>query len=236
MSRASHSCDPDCPHLREDQLDFGQSLFQQIDLDAIVAHNEAVHGSCRLVFKPYAERLLADPHARSDSDPELMIHIPFISSVTLKSFVVVGGSAQTAPARVRLWINREDIDFSNADDIPPTQVFDLNFDPAASVEYMPKYASFLTFICECARHIFIFLQSHFQICHSVCRVSKFSNISHLVMMFPSNFGGDYTQISYIGLKGDVMGARRQAVIAVYESKPMGHTLKDPLAQKAGLGM
>ena len=56
------------------------------------------------------------------------------------------------------------------------------------------------------------------------------------MMFPSNFGGDYTQISYIGLKGDVMGARRQAVIAVYESKPMGHTLKDPLAQKAGLGM
>ncbi len=70
----------------------------------------------------------------------------------------------------------------------------------------------------------------------VCRVSKFSNISHLVMMFPSNFGGDYTQISYIGLKGDVMGARRQAVIAVYESKPMGHTLKDALAQKAGLGM
>ncbi len=139
MSRASHSCDPDCPHLREDQLDFGQSLFQQIDLDGIVAHNEAVHGSCRLVFKPYAERLLADPHARSDSDAELMIHIPFISSVTLKSFVVVGGSAQTAPARVRLWINREDIDFTNADDIPPTQVFDLNFDPSASVEYMPKY-------------------------------------------------------------------------------------------------
>ncbi len=150
MSRASHSCDPDCPHLREDQLDFGQSLFQQIDLDAIVAHNEAVHGSCRLVFKPYAERLLADPHARSDSDAELMIHIPFISSVTLKSFVVVGGSAQTAPARVRLWINREDIDFSNAEDIPPTQVFDLNFDPAASVEYMPKYASCLRLYFGCA--------------------------------------------------------------------------------------
>lgn len=101
---AQHACDPECPHLREDEMDFGKSLFQQIDLDNIVAHNESVHGACRRVFKPYAERLTADPHADSDSDAELLIHIPFCSSVTLKSFVVCGGSPACAPASCRLWV------------------------------------------------------------------------------------------------------------------------------------
>jgi hypothetical protein len=44
MARASHVCDPDCPHLREDEIDYGTTLFQQIDIDGVVALNEAVSG------------------------------------------------------------------------------------------------------------------------------------------------------------------------------------------------
>jgi hypothetical protein len=137
MSRTSHQCDPDCPHLREGEEDFGQSLFQQIDIDNIVAHNEQADGSCRRVFKPYSERLTNTPFARSSNDPELLIHIPFLSSVTLKSFVICGGSPQSAPSKVKMWVNRDDIDFTS--EVPPTQVFDLNFDQTASIEYLTKY-------------------------------------------------------------------------------------------------
>ena len=38
---SSHQCDPDCPHIREDQLDFGTTLFQQIDLSRVFALNSS---------------------------------------------------------------------------------------------------------------------------------------------------------------------------------------------------
>ena len=35
-----------------------------------------------------------------------------------------------------------------------------------------------------------------------CRVARFSNVEHLSIYFPDNFGNDATRVYYIGLKGE----------------------------------
>ncbi len=46
------------------------------------------------------------------------------------------------------------------------------------------------------------------------------NVSKLWLFVPSNFGGDITKIMYIGFKGEFTKYRREAVQAVYESRPL----------------
>ena len=47
------------------------------------------------------------------------------------------------------------------------------------------------------------------------------------MYFTGNFGGDLTEIHFIGLKGDFSERRREAVEAVYESRAMPEDHKVP---------
>lgn len=52
------------------------------------------------------------------------------------------------------------------------------------------------------------------------RISKFSNTNSLQMHFPDSYGGEMIQISYIGLKGEHTGYKREAVVTIYESRPV----------------
>jgi len=56
--------------------------------------------------------------------------------------------------------------------------------------------------------------------------TKFSNVSHLSLHFPTNFGSEdsSTKIYYIGLKGDYLREHNEGIVlATYEARPM---LKD----------
>eukprot|EP01112_Ceratiomyxa_fruticulosa_P021402 TRINITY_DN750_c0_g1_i1.p1 TRINITY_DN750_c0_g1~~TRINITY_DN750_c0_g1_i1.p1 ORF type:complete len:206 (+),score=43.57 TRINITY_DN750_c0_g1_i1:172-789(+) len=165
------------------------SLFQSIAVEQTRALNEKISGSVRSVFKPWDKRLEKETFMESnDDDPELILYIPFNGVVKLRSIIVIGGEDGTSPSKLRIFTNREDIDFSNASDIAPIQEFDLHEDPTGQVEYTP-------------------------------RVAKFTNISSLTFHIPTNFGADFTKIYYIGLKGEFHAQKREAVIAIYESKP-----------------
>lgn len=62
------------------------------------------------------------------------------------------------------------------------------------------------------------------------KVQKFSNVQHLSMHFPTNFGECTTKIYYIGLKGDFMQAHNHGVtICNYEAKanPADHRTPNP---------
>lgn len=43
------------------------------------------------------------------------------------------------------------------------------------------------------------------------KASKFSNVTHLSLHFPTNFGEDKTRIYYIGLRGEYIADIRQQV-------------------------
>ena len=98
--------------------------------------NEEAEGSCRHVFKPWHERLQVGPALRSDEDdPELLLHVPFDGAVKLRGITVIGGPDGAAPAKLKVWINREDLDFGTVADLPAAQEWDLVDNPRGLVEY-----------------------------------------------------------------------------------------------------
>ncbi|GMQ03632.1 hypothetical protein CsSME_00049371 [Camellia sinensis var. sinensis] len=179
-----HSCeDHDC------SADF--SLYKHVDLSKVSALNEAVPGSVKSVFKAWEQRLnISEGHLESnEGDPELLVFIPFTSDVKIKSISVVGGADGTSPSKMRAFINREGIDFSDAQNMQSIQEWDLVENLQGVLEYQTKY-------------------------------SRFQGVGNLTLHFPENFGGDATQIHYIGLKGEATQLKRDVVATiVYELMP-----------------
>ncbi len=53
-----------------------------------------------------------------------------------------------------------------------------------------------------------------------CSAAKFNGVHSIDLHFPANYGADATTITFIGFRGEFSERRRQAVEAVYETKPM----------------
>lgn len=167
------------------------SLHEHIDLSKVSALNEAVIGSVKSVFKSWDRRLDTSEGLLEsiDGDPELLVFIPFTSDVKIKSISIVGGSGGKSPSKMRAFINREGIDFSDAQNMQPVQEWDLTENLQGILEYQTRY-------------------------------SRFQSVGNLTLHFPDNFGGETTQIYYIGLKGEATKLKRDVVATiVYEVMP-----------------
>ncbi|GAA0143962.1 oxidoreductase [Lithospermum erythrorhizon] len=177
-----HSCE-------EHSCSSDWSLYKHIDLTKVSALNEAVAGSVKSVFRAWEHRLNSSEGylESNEGDPELLVHIPFTSDVKIKSISIVGGADGTSPSRMRAFINREGIDFSDAQAIQPE--WELAENLQGILEYQTRY-------------------------------SKFQSVGSITLHFPDNFGGDTTQIHYIGLKGEATQLKRDVVATiVYELMP-----------------
>ncbi|XP_056158729.1 uncharacterized protein LOC115688955 isoform X2 [Syzygium oleosum] len=141
------------------------SLYKHVDLSKVSALNEAVPGSVKSVFKAWEHRLNSSEGylESNDGDPELLVFIPFI--------------------------NREGIDFSDAQSMQAVQEWDLAENMQGMLEYQTRY-------------------------------SKFQSVGNITLHFPDNFGGDTSQIYYIGFKGEATQLKRDVVATiVYELMP-----------------
>ena len=72
-----------------------------------------------------------------------------------------------------------------------------------------------------------------------CSAAKFSGVHSLDLHFPSNHGAPHTTVAFVALRGEFTERRRQAVEAVYESKPMPQDHEVPGEQQGAgwhLGM
>ncbi|KAK4353337.1 hypothetical protein RND71_028855 [Anisodus tanguticus] len=120
------------------------SLFKHIDLPKVSALNEAVTGSVKSVFKPWEQRLnTSEGHLESnEGDPELIVFIPFTADVKIKSIAIVGGADGTSPAKMRAFINRDGIDFSDAQSMQAVQEWDLAENLQGVLEYQTRYSRF----------------------------------------------------------------------------------------------
>ncbi|KAF4634983.1 hypothetical protein G7Y89_g3129 [Cudoniella acicularis] len=103
------------------------SLYQHINFDDITTLNEAEIGSGKaIVKKTWAERLEEKPELETDADEQLLMHIPFTGQVKLHSILIRTSNSSSAPQTLKLFINRDDIDFATASDLAPTQEFSLS--------------------------------------------------------------------------------------------------------------
>lgn len=186
-----------CSHAHHDHAHEGEedgeawSLYTQVDLNRAVALNEAAPNSLGNVLRPWHQRCDQSlPILQSDADEQLLLKIPFVSPVSIRSMCVIGAGDVENPATVKAFVNVEVMDFSTADSSKPVQVFELverNVDGA--VEYPTKF-------------------------------TRFQNVSTLWLFISHNFGGDITEIRYLGFKGVYTKYKREAVHTVYESRPM----------------
>ncbi|ESQ50290.1 hypothetical protein EUTSA_v10002098mg [Eutrema salsugineum] len=113
----------------------------------------------------------------------------FTSDVKIKSISIVGGPEGTSPSKLRVFINREGIDFSDAESMQAVQEWELAENLQGVLEYQTRY-------------------------------SKFQSVGNITLHFPESFGGDTTQIRYIGFKGEATQLKRDVVATiVYEIRP-----------------
>jgi hypothetical protein len=195
---------PECSghsHDHDHGDDLGVSLRPQIDLPAVSCLNEAIRNSGCAILKIHEERLSTEPSLRSqDDDPELLLHIPFTEAVTCQSIsirsVVDAGVEAVPPRKIRIFTNRDDLDFEMARDM----------EAVTELELLPPY--------------------HFvegTIDYPLRPAGKFQNISSLTIFVENNYGDEEdvpTIITFVGIKGKGSGQKRMAVDTVYESRGM----------------
>ncbi|XP_011626864.1 PITH domain-containing protein 1 isoform X1 [Amborella trichopoda] len=204
------------------------SLYKHIDIPKVSALNEATAGSVKSIFKAWELRLdtskidavnmcFSDKFSfdingntvlgfleSNEGDPELLIFIPFTCDVKIKSISVVGGADGKSPSKMRAFINRDNIDFSDAQDMTPLQEWELAENLQGMLEYQTRY-------------------------------SRFQSVGSLTLHFPDNFGGDSTQIYYIGLRGEATQLKRDVVATiVYEVMPNPSDHKTPTDHGGGM--
>ena len=190
-------------HDSSDQDDLGLSLRPQIDMPLVTCLNEEIPGSGRAVLKLHEERLSTEPYVKSqDDDPELLLYIPFTEAVTVKSLAIRSvseGVEAAPPRRIKIFSNRDDLDFDTARDM----------EPDCKLELLPPF--------------------HFAegtIDYPLRPAGRFQNISSLTIMFLDNYeeeeGDDEvsTVVTYVGIKGKGSRCKRVAVETVYESRGM----------------
>ncbi|KAK8921734.1 hypothetical protein KSP39_PZI020146 [Platanthera zijinensis] len=63
----------------------------------------------------------------------------FTSDVKIKSISVIGGAGGASPSKMRAFINRDDIDFSDAQNMQPVQDWELAENLQGLLEYQTRY-------------------------------------------------------------------------------------------------
>eukprot|EP00898_Chlorokybus_atmophyticus_P001241 jgi/Chlat1/2117/Chrsp17S02711 len=173
------------------------SLFQQVDTPRVRALNEATEGSAQTVLRSWEERLdfSAGCCESNEDDPELLIFIPFSVDVKIKSICVIGGTDGTSPVRMKVFTNREDMDFGNAAAAPAVQEFELAENARGDLEYPTRQSA---------------------------KYAKFQGVANVTLYFPTSLNGERTRIHFIGFKGEYTQLKRDAVVQniVYEAAPL----------------
>ncbi|KAI8323253.1 DUF1000-domain-containing protein [Martensiomyces pterosporus] len=142
----SHGHDHDHDHDNV-ETGFADSLFTKVLVDEVRCLNESEPDSIKQVFKPWTERLDTTRYVESDADEELLVYVPFNGMVKLKSIFVWGGPTNSSPSELRVFANRDDLDFDNVHETAATQEWQLVEGAREPVEYPTRTAKFNNVRC-----------------------------------------------------------------------------------------
>ncbi|KAJ2052329.1 hypothetical protein IW146_003241 [Coemansia sp. RSA 922] len=192
-------------HSHDEEADTGQadSLFDKVLVDQAWCLNESEPESIKLVFKPWHRRLDTTQLVSSDSDAELLVYVPFNGMVKLKSIFLWGGVGDEAPQSVRVFANRDDLDFDNVGDVQPTQEWTLARGARAPVEYPVRSAKFS---------------------------SVRSLTLHLPRSFADE---ETMELYFLSFRGEWLPLTADPIISIYELTPNAADHKTPASELAG---
>ena len=183
----SHGDGHDHSHDLEPALQ--SNLYKQINFERIITLNEAeARSGAAIVQKTWDERLNEQPVLESDADEQLLMHVPFSGSCKLYSLIIRTSDSDSAPLTLQLFRNRDDMDFSLASDLKPTQKLTL-----------PKSNE----VAEIALNRALW--------NGTTSINLFFEDNH------SGGEEDITRISYLGFKGDFMALNREPIHVLYEA-------------------
>ncbi|KAL4946232.1 hypothetical protein BDV06DRAFT_152377 [Aspergillus oleicola] len=167
-------------------------LYSQIQFDSINTLNEATPQSgAAIVKKTWAERQNDEPELESDADEQLLMYIPFTGQVNVHSILTNTAPTPSAPKTVKLFKNRDDLDFSTASELKPTQTIEVP-QPIAGTDVFELPLN----------------RAHWNATTSV------------TLFFEDNWSDgeeEVTKVGYIGLKGQFMALNREPVSFLYEA-------------------
>jgi len=105
--------------------------------------NLTVPEDAKETIKPWDERESTEKFAQSNVDDQLVIHIPFVQNVRLKSVLLKLGRGDVTPRRLRVYANRANIiDFSEVEDAQPSLNISLLEGDTGVTEYPLRMAAF----------------------------------------------------------------------------------------------
>ena len=176
-------------HALQGQQDF---LYARIDRDGVTGMNEREAGTSARTIKPFDRRNDEDEYVVSDADDQLIIRIPFIGAVKLRSLMIKAGPNQSTPTEIHVFSNLETLDFEEAS--------------SGTVAATQKLQSIAV-----ARDVVTY----------PLKTAKFNNVRSVTLFVPASVGGDVSQIYFIGFRGEWQGEQRREGPSnlVYESAP-----------------
>ncbi|KAJ4408430.1 hypothetical protein N0V82_009695 [Gnomoniopsis sp. IMI 355080] len=186
------------------------SLYQHINFDEVTTLNASDDSSGKaIVKKTWAERLDVEPELASDCDEQLIINIPFTGQVKLHSILIRTSPSASAPKTLKVFQNRDDIDFAAAEDGAPDQEFELS-QTSEVQDLQVKRAKFGK-----VQRLTLFVPDNF-----------------------GDGDEEVTRISYLGFKGEWMQLGRAPANILYEAaaNPSDHKLKGTSVNQMGSGI
>ncbi|KAI4285319.1 MAG: hypothetical protein L6R38_000743 [Xanthoria sp. 2 TBL-2021] len=127
-SHSHHHSHGDSDHGHDDVEPALQTLiWKQIDFESIRTLNESESDQgAKIVEKTWPQRLNPEPMLESDADEQLLMFVPFTGVLKLHSVLIRSSEDSSAPKTLKLYLNRDDLDFSTASELQPTQNLELS--------------------------------------------------------------------------------------------------------------
>ncbi|KAI8069381.1 galactose-binding domain-like protein [Gongronella butleri] len=166
----SHCHDEHCDHDHDDLPGQGEQflLYQRIDHDNVRCLNEAEQDSVKQVIRPWHERMDNDKFVESDADEQLLIYVPFTGIVKLRTICLRTDRGDEAPSSMKVFVNRDDMDFDAAESYTPVQTWDLVHQNDDVAEYQTRITKFTN-----VRNLTLFFPDNFGADTSIIRYLGF---------------------------------------------------------------
>ncbi|CAI6098632.1 unnamed protein product [Clonostachys chloroleuca] len=186
------------------------SLYEQVNFDEIITLNESRRDAGKaIVKKTWAERLNVEPELESDADEQILMTVPFTAQIKLHSILLRTSPSPSAPKTLHVYINRDDMDFSAAEDATPVQKFELS--QTSDVQEIPVKRALFGKV----HRLVLFFVDNF-----------------------GDGDEDVSRVSYVGFKGEWTKLGKAPSNILYEAaaQPSDHKVKGTSVNKMSHGL